>query len=85
MITRQTVGEKLQAYLNDEMTLQQLVNWAEDSMVDAEFDDADVELLSDIIGRIGVADVEEFRLYWEDIAEMFERLGYRAAVELKTA
>jgi len=44
MITRQHVSEKLLAYLNDEITLAQLVDWAESCLVAGGFgpDDADL-------------------------------------------
>lgn len=85
MITRQITGAKLQSYLNEELTLAQLVDWAENAMVDEEFEDEYVELLSDVIGRMGVADVDTFKLSWEDIAKMLEKLGYRATVALEMA
>jgi hypothetical protein len=85
MITRETVREKLQSYLNRQITIKQLVDWAEDSMVDAEFDPNDVELLGDVIGRIGVADVEGFDLSWEDISNIFSTLGYSVNVQVMTA
>jgi len=85
MVTRQIVGEKLKAYLNEELTLGQLVEWAENAMVDGAFEDAHVELLSEVVGRIGLADMEDFRLAWEDIVAMLEKLGYRATVALKTS
>lgn len=85
MITRETVREKLQSYLNRQITIKQLVDWAEDAMIDAEFDPKDVELLGDVIGRIGVADVEDFGLSWEDISNIFSSLGYNVSVEVMTA
>jgi hypothetical protein len=85
MITRQTVGKKLQAYLNDELTLAQLVDWAENAVVDAELEEGYDKMLFDILGRIGLADVESFKLSWEEIAGMIEKLGYRATVALKAA
>ena len=85
MITRHAVSQKLQAYLNEEITLPQIVDWAESAMVDGDFEDESVELLADIVGRIGLADVENFRLYWEDIADMLEKLGYHATVLLEPA
>jgi hypothetical protein len=33
-------------------------------MMDADFDERDIDLLSDIVGRLGLADVAEFRLRW---------------------
>ncbi len=37
-------------------------------MMDEEFGSADAELLSDIIGRLGLADVAEFGLRWRAVA-----------------
>ncbi len=54
-------------------------------MVDAEFDPRDSELLSDIIGRIGVADVEDFGLSWEDLSQILSTLGYSVNVEVLAA
>lgn len=85
MITRETVREKLQAYLNRQITIQQLVAWAEDAMVDAEVDPNDIELLGDVIGRIGVADVEGLGLSWEDISSLFSTLGFSVNVQVLAA
>ena len=37
-------------------------------------------LLTDIVGRLGFADVAEFGLRWQDCEEFLRRLGYRAKV-----
>jgi hypothetical protein len=37
MITRETVGEKIAAYLHHSITLEQLVDWAEEAMLNGEF------------------------------------------------
>lgn len=37
MITRETVSEKLLAYLNEQITLAELVNWAESCFVEGGF------------------------------------------------
>ena len=49
-------------------------------MMEADFDEDDTELLPDIIGRLGLADVAEFGLRWHDCEEFLRRLGYRAKV-----
>jgi hypothetical protein len=85
MITRESVRNQLQAYLNHRLTLKQLVDWAENAMVDGEFDPKDVEVLSDIVGRIGVADVEDYGLSWEDISQILSRLGYNVNVQVMAA
>jgi hypothetical protein len=58
----------------------ELVDWAERSMMDADFDAAEAEVLAEIIGRLGLADVAEFGLRWQDCEEFLRRLGYRAKV-----
>lgn len=79
-MTRLTVQRKLLDYLNRRMTLADLVNWAEHVMMEGQFDAVDTELLTPIVARLGLADVREFGLSWDDCYEMLERLGYRVAV-----
>ncbi len=79
-ITRQIAAEKIADYLHGKLGQAELVDWAEGAMIDAEFDEANIEVLSDIIGRLGLADVAEFGLRWQDCEEFLRRLGYRAKV-----
>jgi len=84
-ITRQMAADKIADYLHGKVTQAELVDWAERAMMDAEFDEADIEVLSDIIGRLGLADVAEFGLRWQDSEEFLRRLGYRATVNVSQA
>ena len=79
-ITRQTVADKITDYLQGKLSQAELVDWAERAIMDADFDESDVDLLSRIVGRLGLADVAEFGLRWEDCEEFLRRLGYRAKV-----
>jgi len=79
-ITRQLVAEKIADCLYGKVTQAELVDWAERAMMDADFDDADADLLTDVVGRLGLADVAEFGLRWQDCEEFLRRLGYRAKV-----
>ena len=81
MVTRTVLKRKLLAYLNQKISLDELVDWAEKMMMDGEFDLAEIELLTDIIARLGLADVREFGLSWEDCADFLARLGYQPQVE----
>ena len=83
-ITRQITADKIADYLHGKLSQAELVDWAERAMMDAEFEAADAELLSDIIGRLGLADVAEFGLRWQDSEEFLRRLGYRATVIVST-
>ncbi len=84
-ITRQIAADKIADYLHGKVTQAELVDWAERAMMDAKFDEADLEVLSDIIGRLGLADVAEFGLRWQDSEEFLRRLGYRATVNVSQA
>lgn len=82
-ITKELTRDKILAYLNQSMTLPQLVDWAENVLYEDEVELAaqDAELLRDIIARLGVADVREFGLTWDDCSYFLARLGYQAQVK----
>ncbi|RMG37987.1 MAG: hypothetical protein D6732_05760 [Methanobacteriota archaeon] len=83
MITRKILVEKLQDYLYHKITLDELVDWAENALMEEEFDPTDFELLRDIISRLGLTDVREFGLMWEDFEDIFSKLGYRVYIKMK--
>jgi hypothetical protein len=82
MVTRQIVGSKLVGWLRHELTLEQLVDWAENALQEADFDPSDTDELVDVVGRLGLADVRAFGLTWEDCEMLLHRLGFRAHVEI---
>ena len=47
LITRRTVADKIAAYLRHEITLAQLVDWAERALLDGELEEADAAAVSD--------------------------------------
>ena len=81
-ITKQTVADKIAANLHHEITLAQLVDWAEQAMMDGEFAEHDATTLSTVIARLGVADVRVFGLAWEDCEELLRKLGFSPRVEV---
>ena len=84
-ITKQTVADKIAAYLHHEITLAQLVDWAEQAMMDGELAECDVKTLSTVIARLGLADVRAFGLAWEDCEELLHKLGFSPRVEVVAA
>ena len=52
VITRQVLAKQLSEYLQHSVTIEQLVDWAERAMMEAEFDPVDHDTLRDIAGRI---------------------------------
>ena len=81
-ITRQTVADKLAGYLRHDLSLADLVAWAEAAMMDEEFEPEHFTAIRDVVARLGVADVRAFGLTWDDCAQLLKRLGYAAHVQI---
>jgi hypothetical protein len=82
MITRNDVASKITSYLQQTLTLGEIVAWAEEAMQDGEFDEANADMLTDIIARLGVSDVKAFGLSWDECRSFLNQLGYDARVEV---
>ncbi|MGH7809559.1 MAG: hypothetical protein ACREP5_04700 [Candidatus Binatia bacterium] len=85
MITKQIVAEKIAAYLRHDISLAELVSWAEDAVMDSEFVEEDSSVIAEVVARLGVADVRAFGLTWEDCEQLLRQLGYSARVEIVAA
>ena len=81
-ITRQMVAEKLAAYFRHDLSLADLVAWAEAAMMDGEFEPHHLTAIRDVVGRLGVADVRAFGLTWDDCEQLLKQLGYAAHVQI---
>lgn len=81
-VTRKMLVEMLLKYINRTISLSELVGWAEEMVQEADFEEGSVELIEDIIARIGLADVREFGLTWDDCYDYLHKLGYDVKVEL---
>lgn len=82
VITCHEVASKLRDYLHHRITQEELVDWAEEVMMESEFDQSDFEALRNIVSRLGLADVKAFGLTWEDCETYLLRLGYSVRVEV---
>ncbi|MAE31844.1 MAG: hypothetical protein CMO43_09700 [Verrucomicrobiales bacterium] len=85
LITKQTVADKVTAYLHHEISLDALVDWAENAMANDEFAEEDAAVLRKVVPRLGVADVRSFGLAWEDCESLLGDLGYSTRIEVTTA
>lgn len=84
-ITKQTVADRIAAYLRHEITQAQLVDWAENALMDGEFAEEDAATISAVVARVGVADVRAFGLTWSDCEDLLRQLGFHARIEIVTA
>ncbi|MFQ3168824.1 MAG: cobyrinic acid a,c-diamide synthase [Limisphaerales bacterium] len=82
LITKQTVADKVTAYLHHDISLDALVDWAENAMANDEFAETDADVLRTVVPRLGVADVRAFGLAWEDCESLLSDLGYSTRIEV---
>ena len=82
VLNKKSLADMLIKYINREIDLHGLVNWAEDMIRESDFESKSFELIRDILARIGLADVREFGLTWDDCYDFLHKLGYDVKVEL---
>lgn len=76
MITRHEVSQQLLAYFNNELTLAELVDWAENCMVTGGFGpDEDMDMLVEIVMYLAGGDTAYFPLTWEVCQDFMKQLG----------
>ena len=81
-VTKHTVARKLFAYLQNRLSLTALVDWAENALIKGDFVETDTEVLTAVLGKLGLADVRAFGLTWEDCQGLMRQLGYDLQVEM---
>ncbi len=76
------MAAQLRDYLQHRITRAALVDWAESALMEEEFDESDLDVIRDVTARLGLADVREFGLSWEDCERYLDSLGYRTRVDV---
>jgi len=84
-ITRQIVASRIGDYLHHHISLAELVDWAENALMEGEFDENDADAIAAVVSRLGVADVRAFGLTWDDCEELLRRLGFSARIDIVTS
>jgi hypothetical protein len=82
IITKKILADKISDYLNQKTSLSELVDWSENSLMDAEFEDENFDLIKNIISRLGLADVKEFCLSTEDYENYLKSLGKKDFINI---
>ena len=81
-ISKNVVADQIAAYLRHQITLAQLVDWSERALMEGQFAEQDASTLSEVVSRLGVADVRAFGLAWDDCDELLRKLGFVPRVEV---
>jgi hypothetical protein len=84
-LTRELVVRKLDAYLHHQLSLDDLVVWANAAMMEGDFEEEHFDAIRDVVARLGLADVRAFGLTWEECENLLKHLGYHARVEIVAA
>ena len=84
-LTREMVAHKLEAYLHHQLSLDDLVAWANTAMLEGDFEEEHFDAVRDVVARLGLADVRAFGLTWEECENLLKQLGYQARVEIVAA
>jgi hypothetical protein len=84
IITKDILARKILDYLHHKLTIEQLVGWAEQAMIDGEYEEDAFDVISDIVAQIGLADVKAFGLLWADCEKHLKKLGYEISIESRT-
>ncbi|MDX1957855.1 MAG: hypothetical protein SFU98_04740 [Leptospiraceae bacterium] len=83
ILTKDTVKEKILDYLSLKINLKVLVEWCEEQFLYSELEESDFETLSEILSKIGLADVKNFGIEWHEWNEFLLKLGYKVEIQLK--
>ena len=84
-ITKEDLIERIRDYLNHQIGYRELVEWAETGLMEGEFPDSEASVLASALARIGLMDVQEFGLNWDDFENLLQQIGYKAQVTLVPA
>ncbi len=81
MITRQFIAKQLLAYMSHQLSLAQLISWAENAIMEGGFEPENENTIRMVLGKLGLADVNNFGLLWEDCEQLMGQLGYKVKIE----
>lgn len=82
IITTQTTANQIQNYLQHNITLDELVNWAENVIMEGDFEQNNYQSLRDIVAKIGLGDSQGFGITWEELQSYLDKLGYKTRIEI---
>jgi len=85
VITRKEVAHQISQYLHHHISLEELVDWAENAMQEGEFEESHSDEITEVVSRLGVADVRAFGLIWEECEALLNKLDYKVYLDIRSA
>ncbi len=80
MVTKKIIGDQLLAYLQHRLTLDALTDWAEDTLLNGNYEDDAQHTSRNALTQLGLSDVKAFGLEWKDCESIMKSLGYKLEV-----
>ena len=81
MITKKIIANQLLSYLQHRLSLEDLVKWAEQGLMDGLYKDDSAHTVRNILSHLGLADVKAFGLEWKDCEKIMDLLGFKLKVK----
>lgn len=69
------------AFLQHRLSLTELVNWAEESVMNGFYQDDSSHTIRNTLSQLGLADVKAFGLEWQDCEAIMQTLGFKLEVK----
>ncbi len=85
MITRKDIAEKLLSYLQHKLTSAELVDWAEKTLIDGDYEDDQFDTIRNILAQLGLVDAKAFGLEYQVCKVIMQKLGYTLEVKALSA
>lgn len=82
MITRDMVAEKINQLLTHKIGKDEIADWAENAFNESELEEEYFEQINTALSKIGLANVKNFDLMWEDYESILNSLGFSIQVEI---
>ena len=80
MITKKIIADKILAYLQHRMSIDELTDWAERSLFNSSYEDDKFHTIRNTLAKLGLADVKTFGLEWKECEAIMEKLGFKLEV-----
>jgi hypothetical protein len=80
MVTKKIIANKILAYLKHQLSLNELVDWAEDTLMSAGYTEDNNHTVRNVLAQLGLADAKSFGFDWEQCEKLMDDLGYKLEV-----
>ena len=71
----------LLTYLQHQLSLAELVDWAEKNLLEGSYEDDQFHTIRNILAQLGLADVKTFGLEFQDCEAVMQKLGYTLEIK----